>query len=420
MVFILPASIAGVKSFGSLAILLFLIRMGVQAAEASRMARGQRFEAVRKAWGLSVTAPAVEVMAGAFILICLCAVFISQYPGLSFIALAGKIFFAASLLVVTHEILVTPARILWFIRILLLSAGIICLDGIWQWVTGHDLLRHISFDMGRINASMRHPNDLGAYLLFVILPVAVIFFSFLADLLKQRTDAVLRKTVFWGLSTVLIFLIMGLTYSRGAWFGLACAAGILVALQPKLWKHVCAATVLFLIVFLPIMAFQRGDIFDPGYLADGKLTEEGFQAYFNSSGRLKYWQDAWVIFVQSPITGVGLNTYTQVIKQYPHAMHNYAHNSFLQMAVEIGVFGLLAFLGFIVALFMAVVRRVRAMVCLKARAVLLAFLAGWCGVFVHSFFDTTFYSAQLWPLIWVMAGFLLIAPVVLKNTEMRI
>ncbi len=70
------------------------------------------------------------------------------------------------------------------------------------------------------------------------------------------------------------------------------------------------------------------------------------------TARLEIWERAVYMIQDTPFTGIGLNTFPSVQKTlYPSFLNNseenisHAHNVFLQTAVDLGVAGLLAFLG---------------------------------------------------------------------------
>lgn len=71
------------------------------------------------------------------------------------------------------------------------------------------------------------------------------------------------------------------------------------------------------------------------------------QAY--TVNRLGWWTAAVKMVLQNPFTGVGLDNFARYFPQYKVAGLNslYAHNHYLQLAAELGVFGLVGFLWLI-------------------------------------------------------------------------
>jgi len=78
----------------------------------------------------------------------------------------------------------------------------------------------------------------------------------------------------------------------------------------------------------------------------------------------------------------------------------YAHNCYLQMWVESGLFSLLVFLAFTGSVIVSAWQYVR-----RSRDVMkAALLAGCVGFLAHSFLDTQLYSLQLSTLFWILLG----------------
>jgi len=129
--------------------------------------------------------------------------------------------------------------------------------------------------------------------------------------------------------------------------------------------------------------------------------------HFSGSGRMKYWQEAINMIKDYPVFGVGLNTYSIVGRGYKINWGGYPHNCYLQMAVEIGIVGLLSFLWIIFVIFRNSLKNLKIMNDPFLQLALLGALAGYYGFLVHSFFDTNFYSVQLGSLLWLVMGIII-------------
>jgi O-antigen ligase len=88
-------------------------------------------------------------------------------------------------------------------------------------------------------------------------------------------------------------------------------------------------------------------------------------------------------------------------KYIPNLGVMYAHNCYLQIWAEAGIFTLLSFLAFLVILLIKGIRAFRK----NKSFILLGLICGILGFAVHSFFDTHLYSLQLSALFWLMSGF---------------
>jgi len=125
------------------------------------------------------------------------------------------------------------------------------------------------------------------------------------------------------------------------------------------------------------------------------------------SGRSLYWREAINMIMDYPFFGVGLNTYSVVGRGYKISWGGYPHNCYLQMAVEIGLLGLVSFLWLLVVIFYKSIRSLSMIIHdVFLYKLLLGLLAGFGGFLIQSFFDTSFYSVQLGSLMWVIMGFI--------------
>ncbi|MFP4473830.1 MAG: O-antigen ligase family protein [Candidatus Omnitrophota bacterium] len=344
---------------------------------------------------------------------------------LSWRAIYGKllegvlVFFAAR----AHIYKKQHVRIL--INCALAAAGLAALNGLWQWFFEKDLIRQSSVFLGptvekRMSSSFRHPNGFGSYLIFWI-PLTVAWSFMFKYVRSDQTAHPQRPVIGWqrmiqpGSSKMYLLMLMvvlvvclGLTFSRGAWLGLFAGMIFLLLHHKRFFLPLLIGGAVILMIFAPMMSSSRSmDFIQKATIASsndlpGRMIEI-FQK--SSSGRWTFWQDAWQAASLRPVTGWGLNTYTQVINTLPGTREGYyAHNCYLQMTVEIGFVGLVLFLS-IAGLFYAHIRAELSrmpkgylrVICLGAASGLLAFL-------VHAFFDTNFYSVQLALLPWLGMG----------------
>ena len=127
-----------------------------------------------------------------------------------------------------------------------------------------------------------------------------------------------------------------------------------------------------------------------------------FTGRIGGMGRTGFWSAALEIIKKNPLIGTGLNTYSKV-----EVKHGYPHNCYLQMAAEIGIIGLLAFLFILWRIFYNGFGTLKKIADPYYQNILMGLLAGFLGFLVHSFVDTNFYSVQLGSLMWVWMGFII-------------
>ncbi len=146
------------------------------------------------------------------------------------------------------------------------------------------------------------------------------------------------------------FVVLGggmllLTQSRGAWLALAAALAVLVSLRFRRgWIFVLAAALV-------------------GVAGAALIGLDQAAAYLVSSatlggaeGRLEVWSRALYMIQDFPFTGIGMGTFTGVADRlYPFFLYapgtvEHAHNLFLQVAVDLGLPGLVAWLAILLGL----------------------------------------------------------------------
>ena len=161
-------------------------------------------------------------------------------------------------------------------------------------------------------------------------------------------------------ATGLVGLGVGLSQSRGAWLGLACAAIVLLIVWSPWTRRLLvpvslaavAGTALALTGLLPPSLFDRlaqaieyFGVFD---VRTVELTPQNFAVV----ERMAHWQAGWYMFLDHQWLGVGAGNYPEAYGDY-HINGwidplGHAHNIYLNMLAELGVVGgglLLVILG---------------------------------------------------------------------------
>jgi O-antigen ligase len=191
-----------------------------------------------------------------------------------------------------------------------------------------------------------------------------------------------------GVAVGLMLLAVGLSFSRGAYFGtiagLLFFAIVYLKRAQALGKALAVSGVIIILIFI----FNSGAISQR--IASSFNLKEG-----SNAERLKNWGQAVEIIRDHPLTGVGLGNYSRVVDAtVPDRSSIYAHNLFLDIAAETGI------LNAVVVLFLILISVWRN---IKSREMLgLGLAAGLVGFLVHSVFDTALYSPQVLTILLVL------------------
>jgi len=335
-----------------------------------------------------------------FIFICFLSVLNSQFIVFSLKGFFFKLLQWTFLYFVFIEVVTTRKQLRIFLTAFFISAMIVIVDGFVQSLTGRDFIyQHILWG-GRVSASFRHPNDFGGYL--IIVSLMLLTMTLFCRFNNQEDNGIFKKMKFlespilWKLINVVWCICsvvsLGLTLSRGAWIGFYGGL-IFLAVQKKGMLLVSLA---IMITFYAVFSTQMSNARNESFL-DTKTFTIG-------SGRIDYWKESWNMIHDFPWLGVGLNSYSQEAPKYKKSWGGYPHNCYLQMAVEIGIIGLLSFLWMLFILFRNTLRNLRYIHDDFFQALLMGLSCGFFGFLVHSFVDTNFYSVQLGNLMWVIMG----------------
>lgn len=253
-----------------------------------------------------------------------------------------------------------------------------------------------------------HPNIL-AGVLAAGLPLA------LALVLGRRTKDERRMFVIGPSSFVLrlssfvvMLVVLILTKSRGAWLGAAAGLTIVSVYHwPRLRRPALAA--------LALVALA-GLLMGPAQVAQSLASLAAAPVLGGWNGRLELWSRAIDAIADYPLTGIGMGTFDRVIPlRYPYVVLAgaelaipHAHNLFLQVAVDLGLPGLIAFvalLGIVLTSALRAARNWAAERDLALQAVGLA--AGLVAVLVHGLLDAATWGSKPAIFIWGIMGLIM-------------
>ncbi len=199
------------------------------------------------------------------------------------------------------------------------------------------------------NGIYANPNDLAAITLLVLglaLSIATV---------KTQNPRVRKAAVAFVPVAVLMLL---LTQSRGAFIGLLVGFG--PAIFSRMRKRPGVAGPVLLVVVLaalivPATAWHR---FENITKVTSSETIQQADPYGSAAQRFDIMKVGWRIFEDHPILGVGIGCYNEANARYaPRLGRRDAHNTYLGLAAEMGVPGLLLWLGLVSSVLLQIRRR---------------------------------------------------------------
>lgn len=221
-----------------------------------------------------------------------------------------------------------PDHLKKIVAVIVLAAGSL----VMAMLFASSVIRYKAADINRLSVGSTYdPNDI-AMIIAVVIPFTLFLFR----------QAKLRGKVLWG--GLLVYQVLGIlsTGSRGGLLALGVACLLLLFTSGKNLKkwHRLFLVVLVAAFFISPTAdtvkerwqeVLRGDDYNV------ETVEEG------GVGRLSLWVSALHLVYENPVTGVGVtNSNTAMGERY--GRWRALHNSYLQVALELGVGGFLLYL----------------------------------------------------------------------------
>jgi len=247
-------------------------------------------------------------------------------------------------------------------------------------VDGHTILRTFSL--------FSDPHMFSFYL-GLILPLVVVLLS-----TSKRHLPILYILYF------LLFIVLLLTFTRGAYFAIMVTFLVLAGLfwqylkAKKIALLLCLSLLIFIIPITPI-ADRFYSSFD---MSDG-----------SNVGRLEMWQQAGLAGLERPWQGVGLGNYSLLIDPgFGYRNPITAHNLYLDIFSEIGVFTLIVWLvlilGTIGQLFWQIRITPRPNINKGQTIIRIGLIGSLIYFSVHSFFETSIYHPSILALLIIILG----------------
>lgn len=197
----------------------------------------------------------------------------------------------------------------------------------------------------RAYGSLPHPNMLGGLLVITLIACLMLYIQ------KQKKS----HALFFAVSLPILSTALWMTFSRQAWIALACILLLLITyafLTERTFPKPLAAGLAYLLLPMIIMTILFPSLINTRITAQSTLEQKSINE------RQLFIEQSRQVLKHEWISGVGIGNYTAYIatldkKQNvtePGYTYQPVHNVFLLVFTELGIFGLLAWLLFLLSL----------------------------------------------------------------------
>jgi len=271
------------------------------------------------------------------------------------------------------------------------------LDGIYQLIFGVDLFRHNPYDvaigLARLKGAFPHTNIYAGYLA-LFLPLCLGLFLY-----ASRG----KSKVYFGIVSAAAIFSLIFTFCRSAVLGFWLAILIIGLVRKDK-----------LVIGLFIAAVLIAPFLAPKSITSWSKKSRSIGEFLLNKERFVLYETSFNMIKQHPVLGVGVNTYCLNYQKYK--LHDtseetantnwYAHNSYLQMASEIGIIGLLVFLYLLAKLFKHWKIFYRKAEDNFEKIASLGIIMGLFAFLIHGLTETNLYYPKIATLFWFQLGLL--------------
>lgn len=255
--------------------------------------------------------------------------------------------------------------------------------------------------MTRVYGTLKpfNPNLLGGYFVAGIPALYGLSAYFLAD---KKYKLSIVGAVLALLSTLTLFL----TGCRGSYIGMMVIFCSMFAVSAKyLWKNyktiylsVVGGVVAFATSAILLVSSLRARVLSIFAMRQDSSNSFRFNVYHSS---VEMFKDNWLLGI-----GVGNQNFREIYGLYMKTGFDAlsAYNIFLEIAVESGIFALIAFVGFLITLVRNSVQFILKSENTKAVILVATAAISICAVCIHGFVDTVFFRPQIQFVFWTMVA----------------
>ena len=284
------------------------------------------------------------------------------------------------------NVLISPRRLERQTWVLVVVLGYFAFRAVFDYARGVNVIRGGTRVMGSVGGFMQNPNDM-ALNMVVFLPLA----AFVA-----MHDRSVFKRLIAACSGVFMTGAIVASGSRGGFLGFGAMLLVLAVFSVKKHPGFVIGGTLMVMCAVPLV---------PGTYWEriASITDDSKDEVQSSQARKALMGQSFEAFMENPLTGVGAGCFKDWNPKDRNEAWHESHNVWLQVAAELGIFGLVAFFFLVSRAVYAVIQSRRLLrnrgaspgdAILDAHsAAMAASLAGWlvCAFFASVAYNWTFY-----------------------------
>jgi len=224
----------------------------------------------------------------------------------------------------------TPRRVRQMTWVMIVASGYIAARGVFDYLRGVNLVEGDRL-RGAVGGMFENPNDLALNLVTFMAPALFILFQ------DKKTS---RRLVAGALCVVMLAAIV-CTKSRSGFLGLLAMGAVVMFHTARVKPGIVLAAIVAGMMALPVMPDSFWNRMDSIMNADEDATG-------SRAARLRLIDQGVQVFLDNPVTGIGAGQFQNYNAPGVVEKWRVTHDVWLQVASELGLFGLLTF-GFLVS-----------------------------------------------------------------------
>lgn len=290
----------------------------------------------------------------------------------------------------------SPGQVKRLVWSMLASALVVSLYGFYQYFSGATVSAVEWVDGAqfpdlkmRVFSTLENPNLLAGFLVTMMAIAAGMGYK----------AATLNSKVILAALVILFGGCLVLTYSRGAWLSVLAIVGM--------YGILCNRKIFWLLLVVPIVGFFAHDALLERIMSITNPTDT------SSTLRIALWESTIAMIMDKPFFGIGWGAYWMVYPDYDFFINNantkifHAHNMYLNIAAEIGIPGLFAFLVMTYGHFRLALSSVKR-AAYHSSGVMLGIVGAIWGLIVNGFTDYVLFNIQLSMLFWLLNALIVV------------